>query len=138
MDLSGPIRDSDAGGVRGDLDLFPGGLLGDPAYLTQSGQLYNRVNALAVGQGLQLWATFRAEKSKTRRHLTEFWMIEPEVAYMDLDGFARARRELLSHIVQSVLKNRASELAVIGRDRAKLERSVRRFRGCGTTRPRRC
>jgi asparaginyl-tRNA synthetase len=106
---------------EGTSTLFPVDYFGDPAYLTQSGQLYVEATALALGKVYSFGPTFRAEKSKTRRHLTEFWMIEPEVAYMDLDGLLELAENFLSHIVQSVLKNRASELEVIGRDRAKLE-----------------
>ena len=106
---------------EGTSTLFPVDYFGDPAYLTQSGQLYIESTALALGKVYSFGPTFRAEKSKTRRHLTEFWMIEPEVAYMDLDGLLELAENFLSHIVQSVLKNRASELEVIGRDKAKLE-----------------
>jgi len=105
---------------EGTSTLFPVDYFGDPAYLTQSGQLYIESTALALGKVYSFGPTFRAEKSKTRRHLTEFWMIEPEVAYCDLDGLLELAENFLSHIVQSVLKNRASELAVIGRDPAKL------------------
>jgi asparaginyl-tRNA synthetase len=106
---------------EGTSTLFPVDYFGDPAYLTQSGQLYMEATALALGKVYSFGPTFRAEKSKTRRHLTEFWMIEPEVAFLDLDGLLELAENFLSHIVQSVLKNRAPELAVIGRDRAKLE-----------------
>ena len=106
---------------EGTSTLFPVDYFGDPAYLTQSGQLYIEATALALGKVYSFGPTFRAEKSKTRRHLTEFWMIEPEVAFLDLDGLLELAENFLSHIVQSVLKNRAPELAVIGRDRAKLE-----------------
>ncbi len=106
---------------EGTSTLFPVDYFGDPAYLTQSGQLYIESTALALGKVYSFGPTFRAEKSKTRRHLTEFWMIEPEVAYMDLDGLLELAENFLSHIVQSVLKNRASELDVIGRDKSKLE-----------------
>jgi asparaginyl-tRNA synthetase len=106
---------------EGTSTLFPVDYFGDPAFLTQSGQLYIESTALALGKVYSFGPTFRAEKSKTRRHLTEFWMIEPEVAYCDLDGLLELAENFLSHIVQSVLKNRASELVVIGRDRAKLE-----------------
>jgi asparaginyl-tRNA synthetase len=106
---------------EGTSTLFPVDYFGDPAYLTQSGQLYIEATALALGKVYSFGPTFRAEKSKTRRHLTEFWMIEPEVAFMDLDGLLELAENFLSHIVQSVLKNRGPELTVIGRDRAKLE-----------------
>ena len=112
---------------EGTSTLFPVDYFGDPAYLTQSGQLYIEATALALGKVYSFGPTFRAEKSKTRRHLTEFWMIEPEVAFMDLDGLMELAEGFLSHIVQSVLKNRAPELEVIGRDRAKLEAIVPPF-----------
>jgi asparaginyl-tRNA synthetase len=110
---------------EGTSTLFPVDYFGDPAYLTQSGQLYIESTALALGKVYSFGPTFRAEKSKTRRHLTEFWMIEPEVAYCDLDGLLELAENFLSHIVQSVLKNRGPELAVIGRDPAKLKPSSR-------------
>jgi asparaginyl-tRNA synthetase len=106
---------------EGTSTLFPVDYFGDPAFLTQSGQLYIESTALALGKVYSFGPTFRAEKSKTRRHLTEFWMIEPEVAFMDLDGLLELAENFLSHIVQSVLKNRAAELVVIGRDPARLE-----------------
>jgi asparaginyl-tRNA synthetase len=106
---------------EGTSTLFPVDYFGDPAYLTQSGQLYIESTALALGKVYSFGPTFRAEKSKTRRHLTEFWMIEPEVAYMDLDGLLELAENFLSHIVQSVLKNRSTELDVIGRNKTKLE-----------------
>ena len=112
---------------EGTSTLFPVDYFGDPAYLTQSGQLYIESTALALGKVYSFGPTFRAEKSKTRRHLTEFWMIEPEVAYCDLDGLLELAENFLSHIVQSVLKNRAPELVVIGRDTAKLQLIVPPF-----------
>jgi asparaginyl-tRNA synthetase len=112
---------------EGTSTLFPVDYFGDPAFLSQSGQLYEEATALAVGKAYSFGPTFRAEKSKTRRHLTEFWMIEPEAAFMDLDGLLELEEKFISHIVQSVLKNRASELAVIGRDIAKLENIVPPF-----------
>jgi asparaginyl-tRNA synthetase len=93
----------------------------DKAYLTQSGQLYIEATALALGKVYSFGPTFRAEKSKTRRHLTEFWMIEPEVAYMDLEGDMQLAEAFLTHIVTSVLKHHAADLKVIGRDISKLE-----------------
>src|ERR1700728_604582 len=106
---------------EGTSTLFPVDYFGDPAFLTQSGQLYVESTALALGKVYSFGPTFRAEKSKTRRHLTEFWMVEPEVAYMDLDGLMELGENFISHIVQSVVKNRGPELTVIGRERAKLE-----------------
>jgi|WetSurMetagenome_2_1015567.scaffolds.fasta_scaffold49368_2 asparaginyl-tRNA synthetase len=112
---------------EGTSTLFPVDYFGDPAYLSQSGQLYEEATAMAVGKAYSFGPTFRAEKSKTRRHLTEFWMIEPEAAFMDLNGLLELEEKFIFHIVQSVLKNRAAELAVIERDPAKLEKIVPPF-----------
>ncbi len=112
---------------EGTSTLFPVDYFGDPAYLTQSGQLYVESTALALGKVYSFGPTFRAEKSKTRRHLTEFWMVEPEVAFLELDGLMELAENYLSHIVQSVLKNRATELQTIGRDVCKLETIVPPF-----------
>ena len=92
------------------------------AYLTQSGQLYMEAAAMALGKVYCFGPTFRAEKSKTRRHLTEFWMVEPEVAYMDLDGDMELTEEFVSHVVQTALAKHRRELtSVLERDVAKLE-----------------
>jgi asparaginyl-tRNA synthetase len=91
------------------------------AYLTQSGQLYVEATALALGKVYSFGPTFRAEKSKTRRHLTEFWMIEPEEAYLDLDGLMTLAENFLTHIVTRVLEHHRADLTVIGRDITKLE-----------------
>src|SRR6516225_7058531 len=112
---------------EGTSTLFPVDYFGDPAFLTQSGQLYIESTALALGKVYSFGPTFRAEKSKTRRHLTEFWMVEPEVAYCDLDGLLELAENFISHIVQSVLKNRSAELEVIGRDVEKLKKIVPPF-----------
>jgi asparaginyl-tRNA synthetase len=112
---------------EGTSTLFPVDYFGDPAFLTQSGQLYIESTALALGKVYSFGPTFRAEKSKTRRHLTEFWMVEPEVAFCDLDGLMELAENYLSHIVQSVVKNRAPELLVIGRDPEKLKNIVPPF-----------
>src|SRR5487761_1845591 len=93
----------------------------DKAYLTQSGQLYVEATALALGKVYSFGPTFRAEKSKTRRHLTEFWMVEPEMAFAGLDDIMVLAEEFLSHIVQQVLEHRAADLKAIGRDVSKLE-----------------
>jgi asparaginyl-tRNA synthetase len=106
---------------EGTSTLFELDYFGDPAYLTQSGQLYIEATALALGKVYSFGPTFRAEKSKTRRHLTEFWMIEPEVAFMDLDGLMQLAENFISHIVMRVLELHRSDLKVIGRDIAKLE-----------------
>jgi len=106
---------------EGTSTLFPVEYFGDEAYLTQSGQLYIESTALALGKVYSFGPTFRAEKSKTRRHLTEFWMVEPEVAYCDLDGLMELAEQFLSFIVDRALARRAPDLKVIGRDTAKLE-----------------
>ncbi|HVS75183.1 MAG TPA: asparagine--tRNA ligase [Candidatus Acidoferrales bacterium] len=90
------------------------------AYLTQSGQLYIEATAMALGKVYTFGPTFRAEKSKTRRHLTEFWMLEPEAAYADLNDMMVLAEGLVSHMVQSVVKNRSRELEMLKRDTAKL------------------
>ncbi|WP_051978364.1 asparagine--tRNA ligase [Edaphobacter aggregans] len=93
----------------------------DKAYLTQSGQLYIEATALALGKVYSFGPTFRAEKSKTRRHLTEFWMIEPEVAHLQLDGLMDLAEAFITHIVTRVLEHHRNDLKVIGRDIPKLE-----------------
>ncbi len=92
----------------------------DKAYLTQSGQLYVEATALALGKVYSFGPTFRAEKSKTRRHLTEFWMIEPEVAHLELNGLMDLAEAFISHIVTRVLENHQGDLKTIGRDVSKL------------------
>jgi asparaginyl-tRNA synthetase len=93
----------------------------DKAYLTQSGQLYNEATAMAFGKVYCFGPTFRAEKSKTRRHLTEFWMVEPEMAFATLEDVKCVGEELLIHTVKRVLENRQPELKLLGRDLSKLE-----------------
>ena len=92
------------------------------AYLAQSGQLYNEANIFAFSKTYCFGPTFRAEKSKTRRHLTEFWMVEPEIAFCDLDELMEVEEQFVSHIVQSVLKKCGPELKVLERDTAMLEK----------------
>jgi asparaginyl-tRNA synthetase len=106
---------------EGTSTLFELDYFGDPAYLTQSGQLYIESTAMALGKVYSFGPTFRAEKSKTRRHLTEFWMIEPEVAFLELDGLMSLAEAFLTHIVTRVLESHRADLATIGRDIAKLE-----------------
>ncbi len=91
------------------------------AYLTQSGQLYNEANAMALGRVYCFGPTFRAEKSKTRRHLTEFWMVEPEMAYADLDDVMALAEALVVHVVGRVLERRQTELKLLERDTSRLE-----------------
>ena len=108
---------------EGTTTLFPAHYFDDTtAYLTQSGQLYNEANAMALGSVYCFGPTFRAEKSKTRRHLTEFWMVEPEMAYADLDDVMDLAEGLLVDIVGRVLDKRRQELKVLERDVTKLER----------------
>jgi asparaginyl-tRNA synthetase len=91
------------------------------AYLAQSGQLYNEADIFAFGKVYCFGPTFRAEKSKTRRHLTEFWMVEPEIAFCDLEQLMEVEEQFISHIVQRVLKERTPELKSLGRDISILE-----------------
>jgi len=93
----------------------------EKVYLTQSGQLYNEATAMAFGKTYCFGPTFRAEKSKTRRHLTEFWMVEPEMAYATLEDVKRVAEEMICFIVGRVLENRKLELADLERDITKLE-----------------
>jgi asparaginyl-tRNA synthetase len=93
----------------------------EKAYLTQSGQLYNEANAMALGKVYAFGPTFRAEKSKTRRHLTEFWMVEPEMAYADLNDVITLAEGLITSVVGRVLERRQKELKTLERDVSKLE-----------------
>ena len=106
---------------EGTSTLFTVDYFGDPAFLTQSGQLYIESTALALGKVYSFGPTFRAEKSKTRRHLTEFWMIEPEMAYAGLDDIMQLAENFVSHIARRVLDWNAQDLKTIGRDPARLE-----------------
>ncbi len=106
---------------EGTSTLFETDYHGDKAYLTQSGQLYMEAAAAAVGKAYCFGPTFRAEKSKTRRHLAEFWMVEPEVAFMDLEGDMDLAEGLLCHIAEKVLAERRPELAILERDVTKIE-----------------
>ena len=112
---------------EGTTTLFETEYFGSKAYLTQSGQLYMEAGAMAFGKVYCFGPTFRAEKSKTRRHLTEFWMIEPEVAYLDLDGDMDLAEDFIAYIVQRVLENRRAELELIERDIAPLEKVTKPF-----------
>jgi asparaginyl-tRNA synthetase len=106
---------------EGTSTLFPVDYFDEEAFLTQSGQLYIEATAMALGKVYSFGPTFRAEKSKTRRHLTEFWMVEPEVAYAELDDIMELAEQFISHLAQSALKNRRADLETIGRDVSKLE-----------------
>src|SRR5438132_9325645 len=100
---------------------------GEKAYLTQSGQLYNEANAAAFGKVYCFGPTFRAEKSKTRRHLTEFWMVEPEMAYATLADVMTLSERMLSHIAWRVLDDRGEELKILERETSKLQAVVPPF-----------
>src|SRR5580765_7595475 len=106
---------------EGTTTLFPVDYFDEQAYLTQSGQLYIEATAMALGKVYSFGPTFRAEKSKTRRHLTEFWMVEPEVAYATLDDVMDLAQALISFLVKRCLERRRPDLQTIGRDIAKLE-----------------
>jgi asparaginyl-tRNA synthetase len=107
---------------EGTTTLFPAQYFEEQtAYLTQSGQLYNEANAMALGRVYSFGPTFRAEKSKTRRHLTEFWMVEPEMAYADLNDVMNLAETLVVSVVGRVLDRRRRELNVLERDLSKLE-----------------
>ena len=113
--------------AEGTTTLFETDFHGEKAYLTQSGQLYNEADIFACGKVYCFGPTFRAEKSKTRRHLQEFWMVEPEMAFCKLEGLLEMEEEFVSYIVQSVLKRRSPELKLLGRDTARLEKVVPPF-----------
>jgi asparaginyl-tRNA synthetase len=106
---------------EGTTTLFPVDYFDEQAYLTQSGQLYIEATAMALGKVYSFGPTFRAEKSKTRRHLTEFWMVEPEVAYATLDDIMDLAEGLISFLVKRCLEKRRADLQTIGRDVTKLE-----------------
>lgn len=106
---------------EGTTELFHTKYFDEDAYLSQSGQLYMEAAAMALGKVFSFGPTFRAEKSKTRRHLIEFWMIEPEMAFYQFEDNLKVQEEYVSHVVQSVLTNCKLELNVLGRDTSKLE-----------------
>lgn len=118
-----PIFTSNA--CEGTTTLFETEYFGETAYLSQSGQLYGEANALAFGRQYNFGPTFRAEKSKTRRHLTEFWMVEPEIAYCELDGNIEWAEKLINFIIERVINERKLELSILGRD----VEDLKRFRG---------
>jgi asparaginyl-tRNA synthetase len=107
---------------EGTSTLFPVNYFEEEAFLTQSGQLYIEATAMALGKVYSFGPTFRAEKSKTRRHLTEFWMVEPEMAYAELDDLMDLAEGLISFIVKRCLQRRRGDLQIIGRDVTKLEK----------------
>jgi asparaginyl-tRNA synthetase len=123
--IDSPIFTSNA--VEGTTTLFEVDYFERSAYLTQSGQLYQEAGATAFGKTYCFGPTFRAEKSKTRRHLTEFWMVEPEMAYVDLDENMTWAEQLVGFIIQRVLETCANELMLLERDTTKLESIVPPF-----------
>jgi asparaginyl-tRNA synthetase len=133
------LADPDPNACEGTSTLFETPYFDDKAYLTQSGQLYLEPACMAFGRVYCFGPTFRAEKSKTRRHLTEFWMIEPEVAFLELPGLLELAEEFVSYVVgqgRSTAARRARRFSE--RTRRISRRSYRRFRGSRTTRPRGC
>src|SRR2546422_11385645 len=112
---------------EGTTTLFPVQYFDETAYLTQSGQLYAEAGAMAFGKVYCFGPTFRAEKSKTRRHLTEFWMVEPEMAFAGLEEDMDLAEDFLVHIIARVRERRAAELQVLGRDLPALERVRKPF-----------
>ena len=125
LEVSAPILTPAA--CEGTTSLFETDYFEEKAYLTQSGQLYSEAAVMAMGKVYCFGPTFRAEKSKTRRHLTEFWMVEPEAAFATLDDMMDLAEKFLSFIVARVLENRRRELAVLERDIPKLEQIVPPF-----------
>ncbi|OWR29145.1 asparagine--tRNA ligase [Saccharibacillus sp. O23] len=113
--------------AEGTTELFHIKYFDEDAYLTQSGQLYMEAAAMALGKVYSFGPTFRAEKSKTRRHLIEFWMIEPEMAFVELEESLEIQEQFVSHVVQSVLTNCKAELETLERDVTKLEQVVGSF-----------
>ncbi len=110
------------GAAEGAGTLFPVDFFGDEVYLAQTGQLYLEAAAMALGKVYCFGPTFRAEKSKTRRHLTEFWMIEPEAAYYELPDLVLLAQDFISHLVAAALAANRPELALLGRDTTPLEK----------------
>jgi asparaginyl-tRNA synthetase len=120
VNLDAPVLTPSA--CEGTTTLFETRYFDENAYLSQSGQLYNEATAMAFGKVYCFGPTFRAEKSKTRRHLIEFWQIEPEIAFATLDDIMDIEEEMVSVMVEEVLSKRARELAVLERDTAPLKR----------------
>ena len=118
VQMDSPIFTGNA--AEGSTTLFETEFFEEPAYLAQTGQLYGEAMAMAHGLIYTFGPTFRAEKSKTRRHLSEFWMIEPEMAFYDLEMNMDLAEDMIRFIVKTVLDNRASELGILGRDISKL------------------
>lgn len=125
VEMSTPILTPSA--AEGTTNLFEVGYFDDKAYLAQTGQLYNEANIFAFGKVYCFGPTFRAEKSKTRRHLTEFWMVEPEVAFCDLDQLLEIEEQFVTHIVNTVLTENQNELKLLERDQSKLSQITTPF-----------
>ena len=123
--IDSPIFTGNA--VEGTTTLFAVDYFERSAYLTQSGQLYQEAGATAFGKTYCFGPTFRAEKSKTRRHLTEFWMVEPEMAYVDLNENMTWAENLVGYIVEQVLENCSKELEILERDIKKLKKVIPPF-----------
>lgn len=120
-----PILSGTAG--ENSTDLFEVDYFGKPAYLAQTGQLYNEANMAAFGKVYCFGPTFRAERSKTRRHLIEFWMVEPEMAFFSLEDLMDMEEQFVGDVIQTVLKKNRAELEIIGRDTSNLENFVAPF-----------
>ena len=125
VNVDAPIITANA--AEGTTTLFEIDYFDEKAYLSQTGQLYMEAAALALGKVYCLGPVFRAEKSKTRKHLTEFWMIEPEIAYITFDENMALQEEYVSYVMQRVLKEKAAELKILERDLSKLESVVAPF-----------
>jgi asparaginyl-tRNA synthetase len=125
MQMDAPIFTGNA--CEGTSNLFETDFYGDPAYLSQSGQLYGEAMAMAFGKIYTFGPTFRAEKSKTRRHLSEFWMIEPEMAFYDIHQNMDLIESFLQFVIKEVLEKCQAELKLIDRDTSVLESSLKKF-----------
>jgi asparaginyl-tRNA synthetase len=125
VEMDAPIFTGNA--CEGTSNLFESDFYGEPAYLSQSGQLYGEAMAMAMGKIYTFGPTFRAEKSKTRRHLSEFWMIEPEMAFFDIFQNMDLIENFLRRVVSDVLRDCKNELEIIGRDTTVLEQIVKPF-----------
>ena len=125
VEMSTPILTPAAG--EGTSTLFEVDYFGEQVYLAQTGQLYNEANIYSFGKVYCFGPTFRAEKSKTRRHMTEFWMLEPEAAFCDLDQLMEIEEQMVSYVVQRCLNERANELKVLERDTSLLKNVIPPF-----------
>ena len=123
--VDSPIFTSNA--AEGSTTLFSTDYFEEQAYLSQTGQLYGEASAMAFGRHYNFGPTFRAEKSKTRRHLTEFWMVEPEIAFCEIEEDMEWAERLIHFIIKRVLKNKRSELDVLERDIPQLEEALKPF-----------